>query len=47
VFPDEVHSFLLHEHWVEIFERAASFFRRHLAAGEPASESARRAVGRN
>ncbi|HEX9189897.1 MAG TPA: prolyl oligopeptidase family serine peptidase, partial [Vicinamibacteria bacterium] len=31
VFPDDVHGFLLHAHWVEVFERAAAFLDRHLA----------------
>jgi dipeptidyl aminopeptidase/acylaminoacyl peptidase len=31
VFPDEVHSFLVHAHWVEILERSAEFLERHLA----------------
>ena len=31
VLPDEVHSFLRHEHWVAIFERAADFFSRQFA----------------
>lgn len=30
VFPDEVHDFLLHRHWVEVFRAAADFFDRHL-----------------
>jgi dipeptidyl aminopeptidase/acylaminoacyl peptidase len=30
VFPDDVHSFLVHERWVEIFERSAAFLDRHL-----------------
>ena len=30
VFPDEVHSFLLHENWVKAFEATADFFQRHL-----------------
>lgn len=38
VIPDEVHSFLRHEHWVAIFERAADFFEEHLAAAAAASE---------
>ena len=32
VFPDEVHSFLLHRRWVETFERAADFLERKLKA---------------
>ena len=30
VFPDEVHSFLLHRHWLEAFTAAAAFFDRFL-----------------
>ena len=30
VFPDDVHSFLLHAHWLEVFARAADFLDRHL-----------------
>lgn len=30
VFPDDVHSFLLHSRWVEAFERSADFLDRHL-----------------
>jgi dipeptidyl aminopeptidase/acylaminoacyl peptidase len=30
VFPDEVHDFLLHRHWLEIFRASADFFDRHL-----------------
>ena len=30
VFPDDVHSFLLHSRWVESFERSAGFLDRHL-----------------
>ncbi len=30
VFPDEVHGFLLHEHWLEAYRAAAAFFDRHL-----------------
>ena len=41
VLPDEVHSFLRHEHWVAIFERAADFFVRHLVANADARESER------
>jgi dipeptidyl aminopeptidase/acylaminoacyl peptidase len=32
VFPDDVHDFLVHRHWREIFERAADFFDRRLRA---------------
>jgi dipeptidyl aminopeptidase/acylaminoacyl peptidase len=30
IFPDEIHEFLLHRHWVEAFRAAAEFFDRHL-----------------
>jgi dipeptidyl aminopeptidase/acylaminoacyl peptidase len=30
VFPDEVHSFLIHESWVRTFQRAAEFLDRHV-----------------
>jgi dipeptidyl aminopeptidase/acylaminoacyl peptidase len=30
VYPDDVHDFLLHARWREIFERSADFFDRHL-----------------
>jgi dipeptidyl aminopeptidase/acylaminoacyl peptidase len=30
VIPDEVHSFLLHENWVEVFKKSAGFFDRYL-----------------
>ena len=30
VFPDEVHDFLRHRHWVRAFEAAADFLGRHL-----------------
>jgi dipeptidyl aminopeptidase/acylaminoacyl peptidase len=30
VFPDEVHAFLLHEHWLEAYRAAAAFFDSHL-----------------
>ncbi|MSR06815.1 MAG: S9 family peptidase [Gemmatimonadetes bacterium] len=31
VFPDEVHGFLTHGHWVEAYTAAAAFFDKHLA----------------
>ena len=31
IFPDEVHGFLRHENWLEVFRRSATFFDRHLA----------------
>ena len=30
IFPDEVHEFLVHEHWVKAYEAAAEFFARYL-----------------
>lgn len=30
VFPDEVHDFLRHEHWLRIYRATADFFDRHL-----------------
>ncbi len=30
VFPDEIHDFLLHRHWLEAYEEGARFFDRHL-----------------
>ncbi len=30
IFPDEVHGFILHEHWMETFHQATSFFNQHL-----------------
>ena len=32
IFPDDVHDFLVHARWVEIFERSADFLDRHLKA---------------
>lgn len=34
VFPDEVHSFLLHRNWLRAFQAARDFFDRHLKSGE-------------
>ncbi|HMY76877.1 MAG TPA: prolyl oligopeptidase family serine peptidase, partial [Blastocatellia bacterium] len=30
VYPDEVHDFLLHRHWVELYKASFDFFERHL-----------------
>src|SRR5581483_4517597 len=38
VFPDEIHDFLLHRHWVEIFNTAFDFFERRLK-NRPTSQS--------
>jgi dipeptidyl aminopeptidase/acylaminoacyl peptidase len=35
IFPDEVHGFLLHRHWVAAYEAAADFFERKLKGREP------------
>jgi N-acyl-D-aspartate/D-glutamate deacylase/acetyl esterase/lipase len=35
VFPDEIHDFLLHKTWVEIFKAAADFFDRNLKNAKP------------
>ncbi len=37
VFPDEVHSFLTHRHWLEAFEAASDFLGRKLKKGEAVS----------
>jgi dipeptidyl aminopeptidase/acylaminoacyl peptidase len=33
VFPDEVHDFLTHAHWLEAYRAAADFFDRKMPAG--------------
>ena len=33
VYPDEVHDFLRHQTWVEVYEAIADFFDRHLSGG--------------
>ncbi|MGE0884545.1 MAG: prolyl oligopeptidase family serine peptidase [Blastocatellales bacterium] len=35
VFPDEVHDFLLHRHWVKIYKASFDFFERHLKTAKP------------
>ena len=30
VYPDDVHSFLIHSRWIEAFQATADFFERHL-----------------
>ena len=30
VFPDEIHDFLLHKHWLELYGTTAEFFDRKL-----------------
>ena len=32
VFPDEIHGFLLHRHWLEAYQAEADFFDRHLSS---------------
>jgi len=39
VFPDEVHDFLLHRHWVEVYAAAFDFFERHLKPGRAAGQT--------
>ena len=34
VFPDDVHDFLLHRHWVEAYHATADFLDRHFAAAQ-------------
>ena len=36
VFPDEIHGFLLHRHWLQAYGAEADFFQRHLMAAAPA-----------
>src|SRR5581483_10775751 len=40
IFPDEIHDFLLHRHWVEIFRAAESFLDRHLKTTRTSSSGA-------
>ncbi|MDX2041263.1 MAG: prolyl oligopeptidase family serine peptidase [Acidobacteriota bacterium] len=35
VYPDEVHDFLLHKNWVEIYKAAFDFFERNLKTAKP------------
>lgn len=42
VFPDEVHDFLLHRHWLETFRAASDFFDRKLKGAEPGASSGER-----
>src|SRR5262245_33314497 len=37
VFPDEVHDFLLHRHWLEIYDAAALFLDKHLKGAKTAA----------
>jgi dipeptidyl aminopeptidase/acylaminoacyl peptidase len=34
VFPDDVHDFLLHRHWLEAYQAASDFFDRHFKGSE-------------
>ena len=33
VFPDEVHAFLTHKHWLTAYHAAADFFDKHINGG--------------
>jgi dipeptidyl aminopeptidase/acylaminoacyl peptidase len=35
VFPDEIHGFLLHRHWLEAYKTGADFFHDHLMSSSP------------
>lgn len=39
VYPDEVHDFLLHRHWLEIYGAAAKFLDKHLKGAKTAAPS--------
>jgi dipeptidyl aminopeptidase/acylaminoacyl peptidase len=41
VYPDEVHDFLLHRNWLEIFEASAIFFDKHLKNNEENAKHAK------
>ena len=45
VYPDDVHSFLLHERWLEIYRRAADFLDAKLKGGETEAQLRARARG--
>jgi dipeptidyl aminopeptidase/acylaminoacyl peptidase len=38
IYPDEVHDFLLHRHWLEIYAAAADFFDRHLKGAKATTQ---------
>ncbi|MEP7343303.1 MAG: prolyl oligopeptidase family serine peptidase [Acidobacteriota bacterium] len=40
IYPDEVHDFLLHKTWVEIYKASADFFDRNLKTAKPRSAKA-------
>lgn len=35
IFPDEVHDFLLHRHWIDAYGASAEFFDKHLKSAVP------------
>ena len=37
IFPDEIHDFLMHRHWLEAYKAAADFFARKLRKGTAAN----------
>lgn len=41
IFPDEVHDFLLHRHWVAAYAATADFFDQHLKPGSPQAGTAK------
>ena len=41
VYPDEVHDFLVHRHWLEIYDAAAKFLDKHLKGAKTAAAPAR------
>ena len=38
VFPDEIHGFLLHRHWIEAYQAEAEFFKRHLMSPQQSNQ---------
>jgi dipeptidyl aminopeptidase/acylaminoacyl peptidase len=38
VFPDEIHGFLLHRHWLEAYKAEADFFQQHLMSSQPTTK---------
>lgn len=38
IFPDEIHDFLVHAHWLAAYEAAADFLDRHLTVASPRSK---------
>ncbi|HEU0184816.1 MAG TPA: prolyl oligopeptidase family serine peptidase [Blastocatellia bacterium] len=41
VYPDEVHDFLLHRHWLEIYNASAKFLDKYFKGAKPAGASQR------